>query len=209
MNKNFRKAVQFAFDKATYNAVTRGADLATTNLRNMYTHPEFVQLAEDVTDADGKTFVAGTMYGEMVQYYLEKLGSPVKVADGIDGWYHPEEAKAALAAAKAELGNSVNWPIVIDVVYYSASVNNTAQAQAYKQSIEGVLGAENVTVNLVEATTSADYYASGYRASNGKAGNFDMFYGSGWGPDFGDPCTYLDTFRGYGAGYMTKVIGLF
>ena len=209
MNKNFRKAVQFAFDKATYNAVTRGADLATTNLRNMYTHPEFVQLAEDVTDENGKTFVAGTMYGEMVQYFLEKRGSPVKVADGIDGWYHPEEAKAALAAAKAELGNSVNWPIVIDVVYYSASVNNTAQAQAYKQSIEGVLGAENVTVNLVEATTSADYYASGYRASNGKAGNFDMFYGSGWGPDFGDPCTYLDTFRGYGAGYMTKVIGLF
>ena len=208
-NKNFRKAVQFAFDKATYNAVSRGEDLATTNLRNMYTHPEFVQLAEDVTDENGKTFAAGTMYGEMVQYYLEKLGSPVKVADGIDGWYHPEEAKAALAAAKAELGNTVSWPIIIEVVYYSASVANTAQAQAYKQSIEGTLGAENVTVNLVEATTSADYYASGYRASNGKAGNFDMFYGSGWGPDFGDPCTYLDTFRGYGVGYMTKVIGLF
>ena len=209
LNKNFRKAVQFAFDKATYNAVTRGADLATTNLRNMYTHPEFVQLSEDVTDADGHKFVAGTMYGELVQYYLDKMGCPVKVADGIDGWYNPTEAKKAFDAAKKELGDSVKWPIVIDVVYYSASVNNTAQAQAYKQSIEGVLGAENVTVNLVEATTSADYYASGYRASNGKAGNFDMFYGSGWGPDFGDPCTYLDTFRGYGAGYMTKVIGLF
>jgi hypothetical protein len=36
-----------------------------------------------------------------------------------------------------------------------------------------------------------------------------MFFGSGWGPDFGDPCTYLDTFAGEGAGYMTKVIGLF
>lgn len=209
LNKNFRKAVQFAFDKATYNAVTRGADLATTNLRNMYTHPEFVQLAEDVTDADGHKFVAGTMYGELVQYYLDKMGCPVKVADGIDGWFNPAEAKKSLDAAKKELGASVNWPIVIDVVYYSASVNNTAQAQAYKQSIEGTLGAENVTINLVEATTSADYYAAGYRASNGKAGNFDMFYGSGWGPDFGDPCTYLDTFRGYGAGYMTKVIGLF
>ena len=209
MNKNFRKAVLFAFDKATYNAVTRGADLATTNLRNMYTHPEFVQLSEDVTDADGHKFVAGTMYGEMVQYYLDKMGTPVQVADGIDGWFNPTEAKKSLEAAKAELGNTVNWPIVIDVVYYSASVNNTAQANAFKQSIEGTLGAENVTVNLVEATTSADYYASGYRASNGEAGNFDMFYGSGWGPDFGDPCTYLDTFRGNGAGYMTKVIGLF
>ena len=36
-----------------------------------------------------------------------------------------------------------------------------------------------------------------------------MFYGSGWGPDYGDPSTYLDTFRGLGAGYMCKVIGLF
>ena len=209
MNKNFRKAVAYAWDKATQNAVSRGADLATTNLRNMYTHPEFVQLSEDVTDASGKKFVAGTMYGEIVQYYLDKMGSPVQVADGIDGWYHPEEAKRHLELAKKELGNSVSWPITIDVVYYSANQTQIAQAQAYKQSIEGVLGAENVTVNLVEATTSADFYASGYRASNGEAGNFDMFYGSGWGPDFGDPCTYLDTFRGNGAGYMTKVIGLF
>lgn len=209
MNKNFRKAVSYAWDKATQNAVSRGADLATTNLRNMYTHPEFVQLSEEVTDASGKKFAAGTMYGEIVQYYLDKMGSPVQVADGIDGWYHPAEAKRHLELAKKELGNSVNWPIVIDVVYYSANQTQVAQAQAYKQSIEGTLGAENVTVNLVEATTSADFYASGYRASNGEAGNFDMFYGSGWGPDFGDPCTYLDTFRSNGEGYMTKVIGLF
>lgn len=209
MNRNFRKAVAFAWDKATQNAVIRGEELKTTNLRNMYTHPDFVQLSEDVTDENGKTFVAGTMYGEIVQYYVNRLGCPVIVKDGVDGWFHPEEAKKHLAAAKSELGNSVNWPIVIDVVYYSASANLTAQAQAYKKAIEGTLGAENVTVNLIEATTSADFYACGYRASNGEAGNFDMFYGSGWGPDFGDPCTYLDTFRGAGAGYMTRVIGLF
>ena len=175
----------------------------------MYTHPEFVQLSEDVTDANGHKFAAGTMYGEMVQYYLDQMGCPVIVKDGVDGWFNPEAAKAALAEAKKELGNTVKWPITIDVVYGSYSVNIVAQAQAYKQSIESVLGAENVVVNLVEATVSADYYASGYRASNGEAGNFDMFYGSGWGPDFGDPCTYLDTFRGAGEGYMTKVIGLF
>ena len=62
---------------------------------------------------------------------------------------------------------------------------------------------------LTTTTTSADFYACGYRASNGAAGNFDMFYGSGWGPDYGDPSTYLDTFAGEGAGYMTKVSGLF
>ena len=209
MNKNFRKAICFAWDKATQNATSRGADLATTNLRNMYTHPEFVQLSEDVTDQNGKKFVAGTMYGEMVQYYLDQMGCPVTVKDGVDGWFHPEEAKKYLELAKKELGNTVTWPIVIDDVYYGPSASQVAQANAYKQAIEGTLGAENVTVNLIEATTSADFYACGYRASNGEAGNFDVFYGSGWGPDFGDPCTYLDTFRGNGAGYMTKVIGLF
>ena len=207
--KSFRQALQFAFDKGTYNAVSAGEDLKYTSLRNMYTHPEFVQLSEDTTDADGKTFAAGTMYGEMVQYYLEQMGSPIKVADQIDGWYNPEAAKAALERAKIELGDNVSWPIYIDVVYYSASDANTAQANAYKKVVEDTLGAENVVINLIEATTSQDYYACGYRASNGEAGNFDMFYGSGWGPDYGDPSTYLDTFLGEGAGYMTKVIGLF
>ncbi len=209
MNQDFRKAVLFAFDKGMQNAVTRGEDLKLTNLRNMYTHPQFVSLSADTT-VDGKKFAAGTFYGEMVQYYLEQLGSPVKVDDQIDGWYNPEAAKAAFAKAKPELEKQgVSFPVTIDVVYYGPSANQTAQAQAFKQSVEGALGAENVVVNLVEATTTDDYYASGYRASNGEAGNFDMFYGSGWGPDYGDPSTYLDTFLGYGKGYMTKVIGLF
>ena len=208
-HKNFRKALQHGWDKATQNATSRGEDLKLTNLRNMYTHPEFVSLSADTTDANGHTFPAGTFYGEMVQYYVDQLGAKIVVADGVDGWYQPEAAKEYLAAAKEELGDSVSYPIQIDVVYYSASEANTAQAQAYKQVIEDCLGAENVQVNLLEATTSEDFYACGYRASNGEAGNFDMFYGSGWGPDYGDPSTYLDTFRGEGAGYMTKVIGLF
>ena len=207
--KSFRQALQFAFDKATQNATTRGEDLKLTNLRNMYTHPQFVKLTEDTT-VDGKTFKAGTSYGDMVQAYLEDLGSPVKVADGQDGWYHPEEAKAKLAEAKPILEKAgVTFPINIDIVYYSPNTNQVSQAEAYKKSIEDTLGKENVVVNLVEATVDTDYYASGYRAPDGKSGNYDMFYGSGWGPDFGDPCTYLDTFLGFGKGYMTKVIGLF
>lgn len=208
-NKNFRKALMFAFDKKTYNAVVRGEDLATTNLRNMYTHPEFVQIENAVTDADGHTFAAGTFYGEMVQYYCDKLGLGISVKDSVNGWYQPDAAKQCKEAAKAELGTTVSYPIQIDVVYYSASDVDTAQAAAYKSVLEECLGAEFVQVNLVEATTSEDFYACGYRASNGEAGNYDMFYGSGWGPDYGDPSTYLDTFLGEGAGYMTKVIGLF
>jgi ABC-type oligopeptide transport system substrate-binding subunit len=207
-NKNFRKALLFAFDKTTWNGVTRGAELANTNLRNMYTHPEFVSLENDV-QVNGTTFPAGTFYGELVQYFLKEMGNPVDIHDGVNGWYFPDEAKAFLEKAKEELGDTVTYPIQIDVVYYSASDSQVAQANAYKEVIEGCLGAENVQVNLVEATTPEDFYACGYRASNGEAGNFDMFYGSGWGPDYGDPSTYLDTFLGAGAGYMTKVIGLY
>ncbi len=209
MNRNFRKALTKGFDRATWNAVSRGEDLKTTNMRNMYTHPEFVQLSADTTAADGHVFPAGTFYGDMVQYFSDKLGNNIIVKDGVDGWYDPEGAVAALAAAKEELAGKVTFPIQIDVVYYSASAANTAQGQAYKQVIESCLGAENVQVNLLEATTSADFYACGYRATTGEAGNFDVFYGSGWGPDFGDPRTYLDTFQGEGEGYMAKVIGLF
>ena len=207
-NKSFRQALQFAFDKGTQNAVINGDELKNANLRNMYTHPEFVSLEEDVT-VDGKTWKAGTFYGEIVQWYLKVLGSPVEVADGIDGWYHPEEAKAALEAAKEELGDSVSWPIHIEITVYTPNANIMAQAQAYKAVIEDTLGADNVVVDFLNTDTAADYYACGYRAANGEAGNFDMFYGSGWGPDYGDPSTYVDTFNGYGAGYMTKVIGLF
>ncbi|MBO4422047.1 MAG: peptide ABC transporter substrate-binding protein [Clostridia bacterium] len=208
-NKYFRQAIEYAFDKTTWNGVSRGADLANTNLRNMYTHPEFVSLSNDATDADGHTFKAGTFFGEMVQYYLEKLGSPIKVQDGINGWYSVDNAKAALAKAKEELGDKVTWPIKLDVVYQSSDDASTAQNSAFKQFMEANLGTENVIINLVGCEDRNDYMASGYRASNGAAGNFDIFYGSGWGPDYGDPSTYLDTFAPLGAGYMTKVIGLF
>ena len=36
-----------------------------------------------------------------------------------------------------------------------------------------------------------------------------MYDLSGWGPDYLDPSTYLDTFLPDGNGFMTKCIGLF
>ncbi|MFA6739689.1 MAG: hypothetical protein WCS53_04960, partial [Bacilli bacterium] len=61
-------------------------------------------------------------------------------------------------------------------------------------------------VDLMPATTLNDYYYSGYYASIGSESNFDFFYGSGWGPDYGDPQTYVNIFRFDGD--MMTVIGL-
>ena len=54
-----------------------------------------------------------------------------------------------------------------------------------------------------------DWYSAGYDASYGFESNYDIYDLSGWGPDYGDPSTYLDTMLPDGAGYMAKCIGLY
>ena len=66
-----------------------------------------------------------------------------------------------------------------------------------------------VIVNLCECVDSAAWYYAGYYASYGYEGNYDMYDVSGWGSDYGDPQTYLDTFLPDYAGYMIKCIGLY
>jgi ABC-type oligopeptide transport system substrate-binding subunit len=208
LNKNFRLAILKGWDRKTFNTTRRGAELAAYNIRNMYTMPNLVSLNADVT-VDGVKYTKATSYGDLVQSFLDADKFDVKVADGQDGWFNATEAKAYMAQAKKDLGT--NWPsskIQIDVVTLSSATVVTAEAQAFKQLIEGVFP-DDIQVNLVDAGSTKNYYNSGYYATDGASLNQDLFYGSGWGPDYGDPSTYLDTYLGDGAGYMTKVSGLF
>lgn len=207
-NSHFRRAILHGWDRATWNGITRGEDLKSTNLRNMYTQPEFLSLMGNV-EYEGKTYQVATSYGALVQGFLKQdYDLDINLADGQDGWFNPEKAKAEIALAKEDLKGF--WKdgekVIIDIVSLGTSVNVIAQAEAFEQLIEGVLG-EYVDVQIHTATTTADYYASGYRAKTGEAMNSDLCYGTGWGPDYGDPSTYLDTFNP--GGYMTKVIGLY
>ena len=196
--KEFRQALLFAFDRKSWNGSIYGEELATNNLRNMYTAPEFL------STTDGKT------YGELVQAELVKLGSHINVADGVDGWYNVEAAQEKLLAAVAAAPDTFKEVIQIDMFYYGASKNQTAQAAAFKKSIEEALtidGKQYVQVNMISCSTTDDYYNSGYYVEIGEDANYDVYYGSGWGPDFGDPITYLDTFLP--TGYMIHVCGLY
>ena len=207
-NKNFRKAILYSFNRTKFNAVRYGQDLASTNLRNMYTVPGLVKLSTEVT-YDGLTFAAGSSYGDVCQKFVDKLNLNINVQDSQDGWNLPNRAVAALNQAKVDLGDkwAKSGPIQLDVVILGDNQVSLNQANSVKQSIEGTLGADNVKVNIISASKD-DYYASGYRAESGAKMNMDLFWGSGWGPDFLDPSTYLDTFDDDGAGYMTRVIGL-
>ena len=223
-NVHFRRAISFAVDRAAYNAQKNGEDLKLNSLRNSYTPGHFVFLEEEVTvDINGTatTFPAQTPYGAIMQAQIDADGVTMTVykegaengSDGFDGWYNPEAAVAELELAIADLAAagvevSAENPIVIDYPFASNSETYTNVANVYKQSVESVLGGK-VVVNLVTCVDYNEWYYTGYYTSYGYEANYDMYDLSGWGPDYGDPQTYLDTFLPDYAGYMAKCCGIF
>ena len=224
-NQHFRLALGYAFDRGAYNAQSVGEDLKYASLKNSYTPGDFYHFLNDVTvDINGTatTFPAGAYYAEVMQAQLAADGYHIKVwdptadggagsGDGFDGWYNVSQAKAELEQAIAELGEigveiSAENPIYIDAFYYSGSETNTNTKQAYKQSIESALEGK-VIVNLVAYADSQVMQYAYYRNSLGSEANFDISHNSGWGPDYGDPQTFLDTIQQYG--YMTKNLGIY
>ena len=221
LNVHFRRALAMSIDRATYNAQSVGEDLKLNSLINAYTPGTFVNLPEDVTvDINGTatTFPAGTFYGAIMQAQMDADGVALKVWDGasssgFDGWYNPEAAAAELATAVEELAAvgievSAENPIYIDMPVRTDSEINMNQKQAVKQSMEAATNGL-VKVNLVEYATRDHYLDATYWYSVGSEANFDFNDGSGWGPDYGDPSTYLGTMLPQYAGYMTKSLGIF
>ncbi len=223
MNQHFRTAISHALDREAWNATVRGEDVALYSLRNSYTPGTFVTLDEEVTvDINGTAtpFAAGTYYGEIMQAQLDADGSAIKVwnaetmsGDGFDGWYNPEVAAAELELAIAELKDagvkiSEKNPIHLELPYPSNDEEYTQKAQVYKTSVEEALG-KKVVLDLVACASYDEWYYTGYYTEMGYESNYDIFDLSGWGPDYGDPQTYLDTFLGDYAGYMAKCCGIF
>ena len=224
-NNNFRLALTYAIDRGSHRAAAVGEELKYASLINSYTPGDFLKLTEDVTldmgDGTTKSFSAGTYFGEIVQAQLDFDGVKAKVWDpngadgagssgGFDGWYNPTEAVARLNQAVTELGMDISAenPIYIDLPYYSSSETYANMANVYKQSIENVLGGA-VIVNLVACETEDDWYYAGYYTDYGYEANYDMYDLSGWGPDYQDASSYLDTFLPDYSGYMIKCIGIF
>ena len=226
-NQHFRLAVSMATDRANYSAQVVGEELKLTSIRNSYTPGTFLTLPEDTTikiDGTDTTFKAGTYYGEIMQAQIDADKLPIKVwdpaaddglgsSDGFDGWYNPEAAVKELEIAIEELAAqgvevSAEKPILIDLPYFSGAPAYNNRSNAYKQSIETVLGGK-VILNLIECTSSDIWQNAGYFPRVGSDMNYDIYDLSGWGPDYGDPQTYLDTFLPDYAGTVTKCIGLF
>lgn len=226
-NVHFRRAICFGIDRGAYNAQSVGEELKLTSVINSYTPGNFVSIPEDVTvdiNGESKTFKAGTFYGEIMQAQIDADGIAIKVWDptaegglgassGFDGWYNPENAMAELKTAIKELRKegvkiSKKNPIHVELPYPSNSEVYTNKANALKQSVDAALEG-NVVIDLVECTDYDAWYNAGYYTDSGKEANYNIYDLSGWGPDYGDPQTYLDTFLPDYAGYMIKCIGIY
>ncbi|MBP5199001.1 MAG: peptide ABC transporter substrate-binding protein [Lachnospiraceae bacterium] len=225
-NQNMRLAISFAVDRIKYNETNVGEEAASASLRNTYVPYNFVVLEEDVTvDINGTstTFPAGTLYGEIIQAQLDADNVPIKAfdptadggvgsGDGYDGWFNLDNAKAYFEKAVAELAeegievNSEN-PLVLEYPVYVSSETNLNRANVLKQSVESAFDGA-VEFRLTELTDIYDLYYAGYYADYGYQNNYNMYDISGWGPDYGDPATYLNTMKPED-GDMIHLLGIF
>lgn len=196
LNKNFRQAINFAYDRTAYGAQSQGEDGATKIIRNLVVPPTFVTI-------NGKEF--GDVVSEkMVKYGQEWQG--INFDDGQDSYYNPDKAKAKFAEAKKELeAKGVQFPIRLDMAVDQASKGGVLGVSSLKQSIESALGTENVLIDIQQLSTE-DYENSGYLAQTAAQKDFDLYNG-GWGPDYQDPSTYLDIFS-VKSGGMLQNLGL-
>lgn len=186
LNADFRRAVYAAYSAHAVEAITLGEEHADGVIRNTLVPYTFQ------TTSDGRT------YGSIVEKYAAELVADyegIDLNDGHDAWYNPELAKTFAERAKEELGDSVSeWPIHIDVPVYAASENQKNMQLAMKKSVEDAIG-DYVVIDLqfLEGNSSV-YYSSFYNMPTGEENSIDLVFGAGWGPDYGDPLTYLHCF---------------
>lgn len=186
LNADFRRAVYAAYSAHAVEAITLGEEHADGVIRNTLVPYTFAMTTD------------GRSYGSIVEKYAAELVADyegIDLNDGHDAWYNPELAKTFAERAKEELGDSVSeWPIHIDVPVYAASENQKNMQLAMKKSIEDAIGDYAVIdLQFLEGNSSV-YYSSFYNMPTGEENSIDLVFGAGWGPDYGDPLTYLHCF---------------
>ena len=185
LNKDFRQALAFGFDRTAYASQVNGESGASKLLRNLFVPPTFVQ-------ADGKNF------GDLVKEKLVTYGDEwkdVNLDDAQDGLYNPEKAKAEFAKAKTALqAEGVQFPIHLDMPVDQTSTTKVQRVQSLKQSLEATLGADNVVVDIQQLQKDEVLNVT-YFAETAAGEDWDLSDNVGWSPDYIDPSTYLDIIK--------------
>lgn len=185
LNKDFRQAIAFGFDRKAYASQVNGESGASKLLRNLFVPPAFVQ-------ADGKNF------GDLVKEKLVTYGDEwkdVNLDDAQDGLYNPEKAKAEFAKAKTALqAEGVQFPIHLDMPVDQTNTTKVQRVQSLKQSLEATLGTDNVVIDIQQLQKDEVLNVT-YFAETAAGEDWDLSDNVGWSPDYIDPSTYLDIIK--------------
>ncbi|ORO44063.1 peptide ABC transporter substrate-binding protein [Streptococcus oralis] len=185
LNKDFRQALNFAFDRTSYSAQINGKEGAPLAVRNLFVKPGFVSAGE-------KTF--GDLVTEKMVAYGDEWKN-VNFADGQDGLFNADKAKAEFAKAKTALeAEGVKFPIHLDIPVDQTNKNYIARIQSFKQSVETVLGEGNVVIDIQQVSKD-ELNNITYYAASAAAEDWDLSGAVGWNPDYEDPSTYLDILK--------------
>ena len=185
LNKDFRQAITFALNRENYSAQVNGKEFAKPAIRNTYVAPAFVQV-------DGKDF--GNVVADKLTTYGDQWKG-INLADGQDGLYNKDKAKAQLEKAKAELQkDGVQFPIHIDVPVIQNATSIVTRMQSLKQTVEETLGKDNVVVDL-QMMDQDEVLNITLNVPSAADADWDLQGMVGWNPDYQDPSTYLDIFK--------------
>ena len=184
LNKYFRLGVYAAYSEKAYYEVALG-EIAEDRARNTLTPYTFSALS------------TGESFGSLVTKYIEQVNPDLKginLNDGQDAWYNPERAKMFMEKAKAELGDSVKeWPVHLDVVEDGTDEMGKNMALAMQKSIEDAVG-DYVKIDLIFLDNDEQVNDAFYTNERGEDNSVDLAFAAGWGPDYGDPYTYIHCF---------------
>lgn len=185
LNKDFRQALNFAVDRTAYSAQINGKEGAPLAVRNLFVKPDFVA-------AGDKNF--GDLVTEKMAAYGDEWKN-VNFADGQDGLFNADKAKAEFAKAKTALeAEGVKFPIHLDIPVDQTNKGYIARIQSFKQTVEKVLGEENVVIDIHQISKDEALNIT-YHAPNAAAEDWDLSGAVGWNPDYEDPSTYLDILK--------------
>ena len=180
-NKDFRQAINFAFDRHAYAAQTNGEDGADRILRNIVTPSNFVQIG-------GKNF-GDAVNEKMVNYGTE--WSNINLNDAQPAFLNADKAKAEFAKAKESLqAEGVTFPIHLDMPVDQTAKLDVQQASSFKQTVEETLGSDNIVIDVIQLSPDEKDNAT-FFTDTAEQKDYDIDI-SGWSGDYSDPKTYLD-----------------
>lgn len=152
LNKDFRQAITFAFDRAAWNSQGVGEEASTKALRNLFVPPEFVS-------------TNGTEFGELVTEELasNSTWSDVDFSDAQDGLYNVDKAKASFEKAKTTLAaEGVQFPIHLDIA--AEQTDEIGIDGESDEDVEKVVGLDKYTELVTEAAAITDDLDARYKA---------------------------------------------